>query len=128
MMRLSLVSLYVHDQDAAINFYRAKLGFTVVEDVPFGPQRWVTLRLPDDDVVSIALKLATTEEERKLGGRQAAGSPLFAIVTDDCMREYQRMKQAGVKFRGDPKVEPYGSGVTLEDLHGNTIYLNQEPT
>ena len=96
--------------------------------MPFGPQRWVTLRLPDDDVVSIALKLATTEEERKLVGRQAAGSPLFAIVTDDCLREYQRMKQAGVKFRGDPKVEPYGTGVTLEDLNGNTIYLNQEPT
>jgi catechol 2,3-dioxygenase-like lactoylglutathione lyase family enzyme len=127
MKRISLWSLYVDDQDAAIDFYRDKLGFKVVEDTPFGPQRWVTLRLPDDDVVSITLKLATTEHERALVGRQASTSPLFAIVTDDCMREYQRMKSAGVKFHGEPKVEAYGTGVTFEDLYGNKIYLNQEP-
>lgn len=55
MKRLSLLSVYVKDQDAAIEFYK-KLGFIVAEDVPFGPQRWVTLRLADDEVVSLALK------------------------------------------------------------------------
>ena len=126
MKRISLLSLYVKDQDAAIAFYRDKLGFLVAEDIPFGPMRWVTLRLPDDDVAAITLKLARTQDEKVLVGKQAAASPLFAIVTDDCLREYRTMKQAGVKFHGEPKVEPYGTGVTLEDLYGNQIYMNQE--
>ena len=34
MKRISLLSLYVTDRDAAIAFYRGKLGFLVVKDVP----------------------------------------------------------------------------------------------
>ena len=127
MNRLSLLSVYVKDQDAAIEFYTKKLGFVLVEDVPFGPQRWVTVRLPDDEVVSIALNLATTEEDRALVGKQGGSQPYFGIVTDDCLREYRRMKDAGVNFQGEPQVQPYGTGVTLEDLYGNKIYMNQEP-
>jgi len=128
MKQISLVSLFVKDVDAAIEFYRDKLGFLVAEDVPFGAQqRWVTLRLPDDQRVSLTLKLAQTAEERALVGKQAASSPLLGIVTDNCISEYQRMKKAGVKFHGEPKVESYGTGVTLEDLYGNRIYMNQEP-
>jgi catechol 2,3-dioxygenase-like lactoylglutathione lyase family enzyme len=39
MKRLSLLSVFVKDQDAAIKFYTEKLGFVVIEDLPFGPQR-----------------------------------------------------------------------------------------
>src|SRR5262245_10688749 len=127
MKRLSLFSVYVTNQDAAIEFYTSKLGFTVAEDVPFGAQRWVTLRLPQDEVVSIALNLAMTDEDRALVGKQGGSQPFFGIETDDCLGEYRRMKAAGVKFHGEPKVQPYGTGVTLEDLYGNQIYMNQEP-
>jgi catechol 2,3-dioxygenase-like lactoylglutathione lyase family enzyme len=127
MKRLSLLSVFVKDQDAAIKFYTEKLGFVVIEDLPFGPQRWVTLRLPDDDVMSVTLKLAETNETRALVGKQGGSQPFFAMLTDDCVREYRRMKDAGVKFHGEPEVQPYGTGVTLEDLYGNKIYMNQEP-
>jgi catechol 2,3-dioxygenase-like lactoylglutathione lyase family enzyme len=127
MKRLSLLSVFVKDQDAAIEFYTKRLGFELVEDVPLGPQRWVTLRLPDDDVVSLTLKLAQTDEHRALVGKQGGSQPFFAMVTDDCIREYGRMKDAGVKFHGEPDIQPYGTGVTLEDLYGNKIYMNQEP-
>src|SRR5262245_1248601 len=128
MKRLSLLSVYVKDQDAAIEFYTTRLGFKLVEDVAFGPQRWVTLRLPDDEVVSLTLKRAQSAEELALVGRQGGSQPFFAFVTDDCVREYRRMKDAGVKFDGEPQVQPYGTGVTLEDLYGNKIYMNQEPS
>ncbi|HMF12978.1 MAG TPA: VOC family protein [Gemmataceae bacterium] len=127
MKRLSLLGVYVKNQDDAIEFYTNKLGFNLAEDVPFGHQRWVTLRLPDDDVVSLTLNLAETDDDRALIGKQGGSQPFFGIVTDDCMREYRRMKDAGVKFHGEPKVQPYGTGVTLEDLYGNKIYMNQEP-
>ena len=100
----------------------------MAEDVPFGTQRWVTLRLPDDEVVSLTLNVAETNEDQALVGKQGGSQPFFGIVTDDCLREYWQMKEAGVKFHGEPQVQPYGTGVTLEDLYGNKIYLNQEPS
>jgi catechol 2,3-dioxygenase-like lactoylglutathione lyase family enzyme len=125
--RLSLLNLLVANQDQAIEFYTQKLGFVVVEDVPFGPKRWVTLRLPDDPVLSVALNLAESEADQALVGKQAGSQPFFSMVTDDCMREYRQMRAAGVKFHGEPQVQSYGTGVVLEDLYGNKIYMNQEP-
>jgi catechol 2,3-dioxygenase-like lactoylglutathione lyase family enzyme len=125
--RISLLTVLVRNQDSAIDFYTRKLGFVVAEDLPFGPKRWVTLGLPDDQSLSLTLNLAESEEDRSIVGKQAGSQPIFAIEVDDCLREYRRMKEAGVTFRGEPQVQPYGTGVTLEDLYGNRIYMNQEP-
>lgn len=127
MLRFSLLTLLVHDQDAAITFYRDRLGFVLAEDVSFGDQRWVTLRAPNDATLAMSVNLAKTPAERALVGGQTGSQPLFGIETDDCIRDYRRMKAAGVKFDGEPQVQPYGTGVMLEDLYGNRIYMNQEP-
>jgi catechol 2,3-dioxygenase-like lactoylglutathione lyase family enzyme len=126
MKRISLLNVLVRNQDAAIDFYTRKLGFVVVEDVPFGPKRWVTLRLADDPFLSVALNPAESDGDLALVGKQAGSQPLFAIATDDCLSDYRRMKEAGVTFHGEPQVQSYGTGVLLEDLYGNKIYLNQE--
>jgi uncharacterized glyoxalase superfamily protein PhnB len=127
MLRVSLLTVLVNDQDVAMAFYRDRLGFVVAEDLPFGDQRWVTLRAPDDSTLSISLNLAKSPAEKALVGRQTGSTPLFAIDTDDCLRDYRTMKAAGVRFDGEPTVQPYGTGVTLQDLYGNRIYMNQEP-
>jgi hypothetical protein len=49
------------------------------------------------------------------------------METNDCLGDYKRMKSLGVNFLGEPDVRPYGTGVLLEDLYGNKIYMNQEP-
>jgi predicted enzyme related to lactoylglutathione lyase len=125
--RISLLNVLVKNQDSAIEFYTQKLGFVVAEDVPFGPKRWVTIKLPDNPGLSIALNLADSDGDLALVGKQAGSQPLFSIEIDDCLAEYRRMKEAGVKFHGEPQVEPYGTGVTFEDPYGNKIYMNQEP-
>jgi catechol 2,3-dioxygenase-like lactoylglutathione lyase family enzyme len=43
---IKFVSVPVRDQDAALEFYTAKLGFTIITDQPFGTQRWIELRIP----------------------------------------------------------------------------------
>ena len=128
MKQMSLVSLLVKDYDETIEFYTNKLGFVLAEDLPFGEKRWVTLKLPDNCESAIALGLAETTEDLALVGRQAGSTPMFGILTNDCLGEYDRMKNAGVTFHGEPQVEPYGTGVILEDLYGNKIYMNQEPS
>jgi len=127
MNHISLVTVLVKDHDRAIAFYRDQLGFTVAEDLPFGKQRWVTLRAAGDSTVSISLNVAEVDEDQKLVGRQDGSAPLLRLSTDDCMADYRRLKSASVKCHGKPKVEPYGTGLLVEDLYGNKIYINQEP-
>jgi catechol 2,3-dioxygenase-like lactoylglutathione lyase family enzyme len=127
MKKLTVVGLVVRDYDDAIRFYTDKLGFTVSEDVTSGEDRWVVLSLPDNREPGLALELARTETDRAVVGNQTGSFPLLALGTDDCLGEYRRLKELGVVFRGEPQTESWGTGVLLEDLYGNTIYLNQEP-
>jgi catechol 2,3-dioxygenase-like lactoylglutathione lyase family enzyme len=127
MKTLRLFSLLVRDYEEAIRFYTDKLGFTVSEDVTFGEDRWVVLGLRDSGEPGLALTLARTESDLAVVGQQAGGFPLFALGIDDCLGEYRRMQERGVVFHGEPQREPWGTGVLLEDLYGNKIYLNQEP-
>ncbi len=118
----------VKNFDEALEFYTKKLGFVVVEDVPFGEDRWVTITMPGNHDCLLALHEANNKEDLALVGKQYGSFPFLGIDTDDCMGDYQRMKALGVKFQGEPNIQPYGTGVMLEDLYGNKIYMNQEPT
>ena len=127
MNKLNLVNLLVEDYDAAIEFYSHKLGFEVVEDAAFGDERWVTLSLPNNRDIAIALHVAKSSDDQALVGKQGGSFPLFGFGTEDCLGDYKRMKALGVTFQGEPQAEAWGTGVLLEDLYGNKIYINQEP-
>jgi hypothetical protein len=62
--------------DEAINFYSGKLGFVVVEDVRMGPDRWVTIALPNSHDTVFALHAAKSDSDLALVGKQG-GSFLF---------------------------------------------------
>ena len=44
---ISVVGIYVHDQDAALDFYVNKLGFAVHTDAKNGNYRWLTVTHPE---------------------------------------------------------------------------------
>ncbi|HTB18307.1 MAG TPA: VOC family protein [Bryobacteraceae bacterium] len=127
MQRVTLVKVFVNDQEAARRFYVEQLGFQMAEDRQLGDYRWLLVKASDNTEFSINLDLARSDEEKALVGRQAAAQPLFSISTDNCRRDYDQMKQRGVKFESEPKSMPYGTGVMLQDLYGNKIYLNEDP-
>lgn len=122
-----MFKVYVSDQEAAKRHYVEQLGFELAEDQMLGDYRWLTVRIPGDSEFCINLEIAKTTEQKALVGRQAADQPLFGLGTDDCQRDYLEMKRRGVKFLGEPQTMPYGTGVMLQDLDGNKIYLNQDP-
>lgn len=127
MMRLTAVKLFVQDQEEALRFYVDRLGFVVSEDNMMGDFRWLLVSVPDTPGVGISLALPKTDEQRALVGRQGGGEPVFGLTTDDCRRDYLAMKGRGVIFDGEPQEMPFGTGVALRDLYGNTLYLNQDP-
>lgn len=127
MKKLTLFKVFVSDQDEAQRFYVEKLGFKVAEDRRLGDYRWLLVQALDSEEVSLNLEIAKTDEEKALVGRQAAGQPLFSLSTDNCQQDFVELQALGVKFDGEPVVMPYGTGVMMQDLYGNKIYLNQEP-
>ena len=128
MLKKNMIAgILVKDFDEALDFYTKKLGFVVVEDFPMGTDRWLTISAPGNQDCVLALHEARNEVDQALVGKQMGSFPFLGIDSDDCVGDYERMKALGVKFNGEPEVRPYGTGVMLEDLYGNKIYLNQEP-
>ena len=127
MNRVKIITVLVLDQDAAIEFYTRKLGFELREDKPFGESRWVTISLPKNSDLTLALELAKTADDKAIVGNQGGSHALLGLDTSDCIGDYARMKPLGVKFLGEPQSGPWGTGVLCEDLYGNKIFMSQEP-
>jgi catechol 2,3-dioxygenase-like lactoylglutathione lyase family enzyme len=125
--KVKIISVLVLDYDEAIEFYTRKLGFELIEDKSFGENRWVTISLPQNRDLTLALELANTDEDKALVGKQCGSHAFLGINTSDCLGDYTRMKPLGVKFLGEPQSGPWGTGVQLEDLYGNKIFISQEP-
>ena len=47
-MKIKLMSIYVDDQDKALQFYTGVLGFAKKADVTQGSYRWLTVASPED--------------------------------------------------------------------------------
>lgn len=125
-MRLTVMTLFVHDQDEAVRFFVDRLGLVVSEDSRMGDYRWLLVRAPGTPDVAINLERAMTEDQRALVGKQGGGKALFGFVTDDCRRDFRAMQARGVTFEGEPEAMPFGVGVMLHDLYGNKMYLCEE--
>lgn len=115
---LSLVTLVVRDYDEAIAFFTGALGFALLEDTPLGDgKRWVRVG-PRGGCALLLARAATPEQEAAIGN-QTGGRVGFFLHTDDFMRDYARMKAAGVRFTEEPREEAYGKVVVFLDLYGN---------
>ncbi|WP_400073443.1 VOC family protein [Zobellia russellii] len=117
---IAQVTLVVKNYDEAMAFYTQKLGFKLVDDIQLDAnKRWVTVSPPSLNGLSLLLAEAVNDEQKKAIGNQSGGRVFLFLHTDDFWRDYQRMKEQGVKFNEDPREEPYGTVVVFKDLYGN---------
>jgi catechol 2,3-dioxygenase-like lactoylglutathione lyase family enzyme len=120
-----LVGIFVNDQEAALEFYTNKLGLELVQDEPYGESnRWVTVS-PGEMGIRIVLKKAEKEHEKAMVGN-SDGAPVLTLGTDDIHSAYERLKERGVRFLGEPYRYPWGIGALLLDQDGSPILLQQE--
>jgi catechol 2,3-dioxygenase-like lactoylglutathione lyase family enzyme len=120
-----LTGIFVGDQEAALDFYTNKLGLEKVEDEPYGEgARWITVS-PAEMRIRIVLKEAEREHEKAMVGR-SDGAPILTLGTDDVRAAYERMRERGVRFLGEPYRYPWGIGALLLDQDGSPILLLQE--
>jgi catechol 2,3-dioxygenase-like lactoylglutathione lyase family enzyme len=131
---LAISSIYVLDQQKALDFYVGKLGLTVKEDQDLGFMRWVTIHVPGDDREILLEKPGqpsmddkTAAQVRDLLTKGASGGHLF-FLTDDCRKTFDDLKAKGVEFTEQPTERPYGIDCGLRDPFGNHIRFSQPTT
>ncbi len=115
--QIKFVSIPVKDQNRALDFYTEKLGFTIITDQPFdGKQRWIELRIPKAET-RVVLFTPPGQEDR------AGTFSGISYATDDVEQSYAELKARGVKFKGPPQKQPWGTFVIFEDSEGNEFVL-----
>lgn len=134
LKRITHTFVHVLDQDEALDFYVGKLGMVVHADADLGAMRWLTVTLPGEPDLQLALMLpgpplfdvATARQIRELVSKGAAGGGVI-FETDDCRGTYERLSAAGVEFTQEPTERFYGTDCALRDPFGNPIRFTQPP-
>lgn len=129
---ISRSTIYVLDQDEALDFYVGTLGLEVAADVDLGFMRWLTVRVPGDDVREILLERpgppsmdeATAAQVRELLTKGAVAGTLF-LTTDDAQGTFETLRERGVEFTDEPTERPYGIDFGVRDPFGNAIRIGQ---
>ena len=126
---ISLITLWVSDQDAARDFYVEHLGFVPKIDQTLGDGfRWVTIGHPEQPELEVTLMVPgppldeemATAVKRSLAKGQMGG---FGLSTDDCQKTYEELSAKGVEFTQLPSKRPYGVEAVLRDNSGNWLVL-----
>ena len=126
---ISLVTLYVSDQDDAKKFYTDVLGFEERTDVRMGDGfRWVTVAHPDHPELEITLMIPgpPLDEEMAQAVRRALGKGTMGglgLRTTDCRATYEQLSERGVEFVQPPAERPYGVEAVMRDNSGNWLML-----
>ena len=109
---IGTVGVPVTDQDRALEFYVAKLGFEKRRDLPFGPGRWIEVA-PPGSPTTIALV--------------PAGVPTgIRLASGDAAADHRQLQADGVDV--DPEVTRIPDApamFSLRDPDGNTLILVQ---
>ncbi|PTM58795.1 VOC family protein [Desmospora activa] len=127
-MKIVVTSIFVQDQDKALEFYSEKLGFVKKEDVPVGEFRWITLVSPNDQNGTELLlepndHPAAKEYQKKIF---ADGIPATMFGVADIRNEYKRLLEKGVKFTMEPTEMGKITIAVFDDTCGNLIQIVQK--
>jgi catechol 2,3-dioxygenase-like lactoylglutathione lyase family enzyme len=129
---ISIVSVWVLDQDAARQFYAEKLGFTVTSDLKLeGGMRWLTVRAPGSDGQELLLmdplhSMLDAESAQQVRALVAKGALSPGVMaTTDCRGDHAVLAGRGVEFTQEPAERPYGIEAVLRDDSGNWYSFTQ---
>jgi catechol 2,3-dioxygenase-like lactoylglutathione lyase family enzyme len=126
---VSLISVYVTDQDEAKKFYTETLGFVGHTDVSMGDGfRWVTVSHPGHPELEVSLMLPgppldpdmAEAVKRALANGTMGG---FGLSTTDCRKTHEELTAKGVDFVQPPAERPYGVEAVMRDNSGNWLVL-----
>ena len=133
MIRIANAQFWVHDQDAALDFYTRVLGWEVRADVTMQEWgfRWLVVAPPGQEAGLVLMPvpgppMIPAEDAERLGDLvgKGAGGTLF-LETDDCRAAYDELRARGVEFNDPPTPQAYGIDTSFRDPSGNNVRLTE---
>lgn len=127
-MKIIVTSIFVEDQDKALEFYTKTLGFAKKHDVPTGEYRWITLVSPDEQngtelLLEPNVHPAAKEYQKKISSE---GIPATMFGVADIHKEYNRLLENDVKFTMVPTKMGDITIAVFDDTCGNLIQIIQQ--
>ena len=126
-MKIHLASIFVDDQQKALEFYTNTLGFVKKNDVPLGEFSWLTVVSAEAlDGVELVLEPANHPAVAPFrNALNADGIPFTSFAVNNLDAEYERLRGLGVEFTQPPTVMGPVKTAVLNDTCGNLIQLAQ---
>lgn len=126
-MRIYITSVFVDDQQKALEFYSGVLGFRKKHDIPLGEARWLTLVSAEDP--SGTELLLEPDGHPAVGPYKEAlvadGIPAASFAVEDVQVEYDRLSSLGVTFTQRPTTMGNVTTAVFDDTCGNLIQIVQ---
>lgn len=128
MLKIVVTSVFVDDQQKALQFYTEKLGFVKKTEIPLGEVSWLTVvGCGEPDGVELLLE---PDSHPAVGPYKRAlvedGIPAASFGVDDVHAEYERLQRAGVRFTQPPVSMGAVTTAVLDDTCGNLIQIAQK--
>ncbi|MQY05267.1 VOC family protein [Actinomadura macrotermitis] len=122
LTNIMYVTVYVTDQDRALEFYTEGLGLEKRIDFAGPDGRFLTVGVPDSAVQIILWPHAAGAGM----GQDGAPGPLL-LESDDLRKDFEAMRRRGVTFAQDePEDYPFGVRIEAVDPDGNRVSLRQQ--
>ncbi|WP_203136918.1 VOC family protein [Microbacterium sp. JZ31] len=124
-MKIQAFSVFVDDQQRALEFYTEKLGFAVAADIPMGEHRWLTVVDPAAPK-GTQISLEPNDHPAVPPFTEALASdgiPFCTFGVDDVQAEYARLRDLGVRFTQQPLAQGPMTTAVLDDTVGNLIQI-----
>ena len=127
--KLTHAPIVVSNQEKALKFYTDVLGFEKRADYQNpGQPRWLTVAPKGQDLEFILVE-GKSRVDLHLPPEAGSGGYHLAFLTDDCWKDYERLKSRGVDFRVGTYTEPqkaaFGISALFRDPDGNQFALIQ---
>lgn len=119
--RVSHITVYVTDQQEALEWYQDKLGFEVCmdNDTVVPGMRWLTVCPVGNQATQFALL-----EVREESDISRIGTNLMTVLSStDCIADMARLAREGVEIVGPAEEVPWGISGLIKDLYGNPYNL-----
>jgi lactoylglutathione lyase len=127
--KIKTASVFVRDQQAALDFYVNKLGFEVRRDDQMGPDsRWIEVAPPGAQTGVLLYKATPDMPGASTYELAQANIGTFNPIlfhSDDVRGTYEALNARGVHFTTPPEEQPWGWWAVFEDQDGNSFGLSE---
>jgi predicted enzyme related to lactoylglutathione lyase len=126
-MKIKLTTIYVDDQEKALNFYTGVLGLSKKADFSNGPYRWLTVVSPEEPN-GVELQLALNDNPVGKAYQQALfqqNQPAIMFFTGDIKADCERIAARGGTLTMPPTAVTGSTIAQVNDTCGNLVQITQ---